>query len=389
VQLARFRSLYDSLHELVRRFGVLFVVVLMVTFGMVFVISGRGEIRDALGLIASISPFWIVVLGLLQAFVLIAGTWAYQSVLGRQGHEVGVFRLLEIHLQRVVIGAVTPFGGPASIYVLIRALRKHNVSDADTLVVASIKSITGVIAFMIFLIPALLFQPPSTLVLIAAVGMVVALAISLSSMVLILRSGDIPEFLASWMPERVMTSLIAVKAHRMTPVDFVMPTVFAFLSHVATATMLYVGLYAVGYQASISTVLIGYVVAKLFFMMAPVFQGVGIVEIGMVLALQQAGVPSAVAVSGALLYRIGDHWLPLSWGFIVQLVRAPVRSYLREAKQQAGSVVATAAAGGRAGWSLVTLRTMRLSRLALVTEAPVALTAGIILIMASELPFVV
>jgi uncharacterized membrane protein YbhN (UPF0104 family) len=388
VQLTRFRNVYDTLHDLVRRFGVLFAVVLMGTFGLVFVISGRDEIRDALSLIASISPFWIVVLALLQAFVLLAGTWAYQSVLRRQGHEIGVLRLIEIHLQRVVIGAVTPIGGPASIYVLVRALRKHKVSDADSLVLASIKSITGVIAFMIFLIPALLLQPPSTLVLIAAVGMVVVLTISLWTMHVILRSDDIPEFLASWMPERVMTSLIAVKAHRMTPVDFVMPTIFAFLSHVATAAMLLAGLYAVGYQASMSTVLIGYVVAKLFFMMAPVFQGIGIVEIGMVLALQQAGVPGAVAVGSALLYRVGDLWLPLSWGFIVHLIRAPLGQYLREATGQASAMNNALARGVQRAWGAATLRTVRLSRLALVTEAPLALTAGIILIIAGEFPFV-
>jgi glycosyltransferase 2 family protein len=389
VQVAQFSNIYDGLRSFVRRFGVLLVVIFMMTFGAVFVLSGRGEIRDALSLVASISPIWIFVLGLLQAFVLLAGTWAYQSVLRRQGHQVGILRLLEIHLQRVVIGAVTPVGGPASIYVLVRALRKHNVPDADSLVLASIKSITGIIAFMIFLVPALLLQPPSTLVLIAAIGMILVLAISLWTMVLILRSGDIPQFLASWMPERVLTSLISVKAHRMKPADFVMPTVFAFLSHVTTAMMLFAGLQAVGYQASINTVLIGYVVAKLFFMMAPVFQGIGIVEIGMVLALQQAGVPSAIAVSGALLYRIGDHWLPLSWGFIVHLVRAPIRQYLREAKGQAGAVLTTGSVGVRGAWDAVTLRAVRLSRLALVTEAPIALTAGVILIMASELPFVV
>jgi hypothetical protein len=185
-----------------------------------------------------------------------------------------------------------------------------------------------------------------------------------------------------------MTFVRTAKAHRMTPGDFVLPTMFAFLSHVATAFMLFAGLQAVGYPATISTVLIGYVVGKLFFMMAPVFQGIGIVEIGMALALQQAGVPSAVAVSGALLYRVGDLWLPLSWGFMVHLVRVPVLQHLREAKAQAGSMVSSVATAPAGLWDGISIRTARLSRIALVTEAPLALTAGVILAMAADLPFI-
>jgi uncharacterized membrane protein YbhN (UPF0104 family) len=374
--------------NLIRRYGVFIVVTVMVTFGTFFVYNGRGEIAEALSLIASINPVWILVLGLLQVFGLLVGAWAYQVVLRRQGYELGVLRLIEIHLQRVVIGAVTPIGGPASIYVLVRALRKHNVSDSDTLILATIKSITGVIAFLIFLVPALLLQTPSTMVLMAATGLLVVLGFSLWAISVILRSGDVPDFLQGWMPERVMTFVRTAKAHRMTPGDFVLPTMFAFLSHVATAFMLFAGLQAVGYPATISTVLIGYVVGKLFFMMAPVFQGIGIVEIGMALALQQAGVPSAVAVSGALLYRVGDLWLPLSWGFMVHLVRVPVLQHLREAKAQAGSMVSSVATAPAGLWDGISIRTARLSRIALVTEAPLALTAGVILAMAADLPFI-
>lgn len=388
MQLLRFNDIFALLSGFIRRYGVFISVTIMITFGSFFIFNGRGEIAEAFRLITSINPLWFIVLAVLQALVLLVGSWAYQVVLRRQGHEIGVLRLLEIHLQRVVIGAVTPVGGPASIYVLVRALRTHKVSDSDSLILATIKSVTGVIAFLIFLVPALLLQPPSTMVTVAAAGLLIVLAASLWLITFILRSGDIPEFLKGWAPDRLMTFVETARAHRMTPSDFVMPTFFAFLSHVLTAFMLFAGLQAVGYPATISTVLIGYVVGKLFFMMAPVFQGIGIVEIGMALALQQAGVPSAVAVSGALLFRVGDLWLPLSWGFMVQLVRAPILQYLREARDQAGSLVSTAVTTSNRGWAYVAMRSVRLSRIALVTEAPLALTAGVILIIAGDLPFI-
>ncbi len=388
MRLTRFQTTFELIGGFVRRYGVLGAVSLMITFGLFFVINGRDEIADALGLIASINPAWILVLGLLQAFVLLVGAWTYQVVLRRQGHELGVLRLIEIHLQRVIIGVVTPVGGPASIYVLVRALRRHNVSDSDSLILASIRSITGVIAFLLFLVPALLLQPPGTVVLIAAVGLLVVLAMSLWAISFLLRSGDVPAFVREWIPARVMTFITTARAHRMTPADFVMPTVLSFLSHIATAMMLFAGLQAVGYQASFSVVVIGYVVGKLFFMMAPVFQGIGIVEIGMFVALQQAGVPSAVAVSSALLYRVGDLWLPLSWGFIVQLIRAPLLQHLRVAKAQAGSMASAVVGASRGPRGVISMQTGRLSRIALVTEAPLALTASVILIVAGDLPFI-
>jgi uncharacterized membrane protein YbhN (UPF0104 family) len=372
--------------NIIRNYGVFIAAVMLVSFGLFFLINGRAEISDAIGLIASINPAWILALALLQVVTLLIAGWTYQVVLRRQGYDVGLLRLIEIHLQRVVIGVVTPVGGPASIYVLVRALRTHGVKDSDSLIVASIRTMGGVIAFLIFLIPALLLQPPTTLVMIATAGLVVVLTLALWGCVIVLRTGDAPDIVHRWAPGPILRFIETAKTHRMTATDFVMPTILQALSHVTSVVMLWVGLHALGYTAAISTVVIGYVVGKLFFMMAPVFQGIGIVEIGMVIALQQAGIPAAVAVGGALLYRVGDLWLPLLWGFIVQLIRMPLRQYLAETGRQFRALLS----GGARALHLPSLeigpRTVQLGRLALVTEAPLAVTAGVVLVIATGLP---
>jgi putative heme transporter len=369
-----------------RRYSVFIAVSMLLIFGTVFIIGGRGEIAEAFRLIGAISPAWFLLLALIQAVVLLIAAWTYQVVLRRQGHRIGLMRLLEIHLQRVVIGAVTPVGGPASIYVLVRSLRTHRVSDSDSLIVASIKGITGVLAFLIFLVPALLLQPPNALVTAATVGLIVVLGATLLASVLVLRQREAPAFVQRWAPESVLTFIKTAQTHQMTAVDFAVPTALSFASHALTALMLLVGLHAVGYPATVGTALIGYVVGKLFFMMAPVFQGIGIVEIGMALALQQAGAPSAVAVSGALLFRIGDLWLPLSWGFIVQLIRMPLMQHLRNAWSEATTMVAGITSASRAPWSAISARTVKLGRLALVVESPLTLMIGVLLVVAGGLP---
>lgn len=386
MSLTRFQRYSGAIASIVQRYGVFIAATMLLSFGLFFVIRGRSEIAEAFGLIASISPVWLLILALGQVVVLLIAALTYQVVLRRQGHRVGLLRLLEIHLQRVVIGAVTPLGGPASIYVLMRSLRTHRVPDSDSLILASIKGVTGVLSFLVFLLPVLLLQPPTTLVTVATIALLIVLATTLWAIVVMLRTGDPPALLQRWAPVRLLTFIDRAGDHRMTPVDFVAPTALSFLSHLLTALMLFAGLQAVGYSATIGTVLIGYVVGKLFFMMAPVFQGIGFVEIGMVLALQQAGVPGAVAVSGALLFRVGDLWMPLSWGLIVQLVRMPVRQHLRDAKSQAGDMVRAAGMAARGPWTTFSLGTMKLGRMALVIEAPLALTFGAVLILAGGLP---
>lgn len=388
MSLTRFQRYSGVIAGIVQRYGVFIAATMLFSFGVFFVIRGRGEIAEAFGLIASISPVWLLILALGQVVVLLIAALTYQVVLRRQGHRVGLLRLLEIHLQRVVIGAVTPLGGPASIYVLMRSLRTHRVPDSDSLILASIKGITGVLSFLVFLLPVLLLQPPTTLVTVATIALLIVLATALWAIVVMLRTGDPPKLLQRWAPVRLLTFIDHAGDHRMTPVDFLAPTALSFLSHLLTALMLFAGLQAVGYPATIGTVLIGYVVGKLFFMMAPVFQGIGFVELGMVLALQQAGVPGAVAVSGALLFRVGDLWMPLSWGLIVQLVRMPVRQHLRDAREQGTAMLSGIASGFRAPWTVVSSRTVKLGRLALVVESPLALMIGVLLIVAGGLPSV-
>lgn len=373
--------------SIIRNYGVFIAAVFLVSFGSFFLISAWEEIVDAIRLIASINPAWILVLAILQAGVLLIAAWSYQVILHRQGHPIGLFHLLEIHMRRVVIGVVTPVGGPASIYVLVRSLRSHKVSDGDSVLLASIRGLSGVIAFLLFLTPALLLQPPTTMVLIAAAGLVTVLAGTLWCMVIVLRTGDVPDFVHRWAPQTILRFIETAKAHRMTAADFVMPTILGFLSHVTTAIMLYVGIYAVGHTPALSTVLIGYVVGKLFFMMAPVFQGIGIVEVGMVIALQQAGVPLAVAVGAALLFRVGDLWLPLFWGFILQFVRMPLRTYLAEIRGQSFALISGAGRALDLPGLEIGPRMVQFGRLALVTEAPLTLTVGAVLVMAGGLPF--
>jgi hypothetical protein len=83
--------------------------------------------------------------------------------------------------------------------------------------------------------------------------------------------------------------------------------------------MLFIALRAVGQAPDIQVPLMAYVVGMVFLLVAPVFQGIGVVEVSMAVALQHLGVPPAAAGSATLLTRVGELWLPLVTGVVMQL----------------------------------------------------------------------
>src|SRR5690606_13981706 len=99
----------------------------------------------------------------------------------------------------------------------------YNVKDSDSLILATIKGVTGVIAFLIFLVPALLVQTPSTMVLAAAAGLLLVLAVVIVLLTVVLRTGDIPWFVKRWAPVQALRFVASAKSHQMTAVDFVVP----------------------------------------------------------------------------------------------------------------------------------------------------------------------
>jgi uncharacterized membrane protein YbhN (UPF0104 family) len=88
----------------------------------------------------------------------------------------------------------------------------------------------------------------------------------------------------------------------------------------AGVLMLFFALRAVGHHPDIQVPLMAYVVGMVFLMVAPVFQGIGFVEVSMAVALQKLGVPAPAAIGATLLCRAGELWLPLMAGIAFQSI---------------------------------------------------------------------
>jgi uncharacterized membrane protein YbhN (UPF0104 family) len=107
--------------------------------------------------------------------------------------------------------------------------------------------------------------------------------------------------------------------HKISPSSLIQPFLYMLGTKLGGVVMLFIALRAVGQAPDIQVPLMAYVVGMVFLLVAPVFQGIGVVEVSMAVALQHLGVPPAAAVSATLLTRVGELWLPLMTGIIVQL----------------------------------------------------------------------
>ncbi len=243
----------------------------------------------------------------------------YRSLLLRLGHNVRFSSLVNVHLQRVVVGTVTPIGGPSSMAIFVHRLRQRGVKPADALLTVSIKSVIGNTAFLLLLVPVLFFQERSTLLLLSTGGLML-LVLSMGWLLRTALSGKKPpRWILSRLPRKGLRFLAEIRSHQISYRSLIVPFFYMLATKLGGVVMLFIALRAVGHAPDIQVPLMAYVVGMVFLLIAPVFQGIGVVEVSMAVALQRLGVPAPAAVSAVLLTRVGELWLPLLSGVVVQL----------------------------------------------------------------------
>jgi uncharacterized protein (TIRG00374 family) len=311
--------LIRSAGRFLSRFGAYIWLTLVLSFTIWFGWRNQGEIQTIWRSLRAADPTWIAALVGLEVGILALSAVTYRSLLMRLGHTVGVSDLINVHLQRVVVGTVTPVGGPPSMAIFVHALRQRGIRPADALLTVSIKSVIGNFAFLILLVPVLFVQRPSMLLLLSTAGLIV-LVLSMGLLLYTALSGKKPpRWVLHRIPRKGLRFLAEVRAHHIRLSSLLRPFLYMLATKLGGVVMLFIALRAVGQAPDIQVPLMAYVVGMVFLLVAPVFQGIGVVEVSMAVALQHLGVPPAAAVSATLLTRVGELWLPLVTGVVMQL----------------------------------------------------------------------
>src|SRR6266508_992190 len=100
---------------------------------------------------------WLLVAVAIELVIIGLMAFKNQLLLRRLGHRVGLAPLVEIHLQRQVVGTVLPVGGPASTVTFVRFLSRWGVPTDDAVFASVLFSVLGTASVAVFVVPVLVW----------------------------------------------------------------------------------------------------------------------------------------------------------------------------------------------------------------------------------------
>ena len=303
------------------RYGTALWTVLVATLGIWFVVGHEHQVARMWVVVNGADPALVAIaLALASLLVLLHGL-TYRLVLQRLGHDLGVRDLVPLHLRRVMIGTVSPVGGPPSLFLLVRGLGRLGVPPEDALLAATWRSVAGLGALAALLVPTVCLRSPSRVTLAAAALPILGFGLALAALVVAIRPGQSPARVGGHprLPPRVRDVIAKARRHHLRPIDLLRPVGLTLAIKLGGAALLYAGLRAVGDHSSAATPLLAYGVGTLVLLAAPAFGGMGVVEATTAVTLERLGVPGEAALGAVVLARGGEFWLPLSLGFVAQL----------------------------------------------------------------------
>lgn len=300
------------------RYRIPIAITLLLIFLGIYIWREHDQIGASLNAMRDADRSWISLALAIQVFAIGTLALSYVAVMRLLGHHLGFRRLARLHLRRMAVATVTPAGSATSIYVFVKSVENDNVSASDALLTIGLRGACGYAAFVLLLPAAIVLHEQTLSVQLAAI----ALSLVLALMVFMLRSllgGERPPAWIDRLPSRLVRFVDQARRHDIHVRGLALPALYSLTSKLASVGVVYCALLAVGYDAPLSTALVGYVVANISQAVAPVFGGFGVVELTMAIALEQLGVPTPQAIAAALIFRLCDLWFQLGLGLIAQV----------------------------------------------------------------------
>ncbi|MBK7721604.1 MAG: flippase-like domain-containing protein [Austwickia sp.] len=301
------------------RFSVRSVVTATVLVGAVWTVLTTMNFAEISAAISGASPWWVA-----AAFgVQLLSYWAGAVTLAAYTPErIGVWPATQVHLASSVVDLVAPaaIGGAT---VNLRFLNRRGVSTPLGVATVALVQISQIITTVVLLVIvalgtgfALPSARPSGAVVMALVAVLVAVVVALA----------IPA-VRRWVTDRVRPGVEQARP-RITWLLANPRRMAAGIAGNLLMTLSYVGAMAAsvaafGESLPLSTLAITYLVSNSAGSAVPTPGGIGPVEAALTGGLTVAGVPAALALSIALVFRFVTFWvnIPIGWLYFRRLQR--------------------------------------------------------------------
>lgn len=286
---------------------------------------------------------WILILAALlsQAIYFIVFTASYQAALAALDIETRTRDLIPLTLGALFVNLVVPAGIAGGTALFAQDLAKRGKPAARTATGILLQLIADLAAFTLILIPGLIYlsfeHDLKTYEIVAAI-ILLLMTIGLSNILLLgiwkphwlsrlftwlqitvnrmsekLRHSPIlPEDWARKNVEEFNQASLAVSGR---PSRLIRTVGIAFLAHLLDIITLYILFRAFNQSIGLGTLVSGYAVGILFWIVSITPQGIGVVEGVMALTFSSLGISGAVAATVVLTFRGLTFWIPMLLGF--------------------------------------------------------------------------
>lgn len=309
---------HSSVGGWLRRRGAILGNLALLILAGAFLYRNHDTILGGAELLRDVNVAWLTVALVLQLLLVLVIAQTFFWLLHRMGHPIGRWRLTRLHLRRVVISTIVPIGTPVSYYVFLRALERRGVPVSDGLLAVSMRSTAALGSFTLLFLPVAVLTQPSPQMLLGAGLAVLAFTVAVLVIRMLLRGRRLPDVIHTRLPGPVLAFTARAGRHHIRDRDLLSPLGWTLVSNAVGVLTLQIALLAVGQPLQPGPVIVAYAVSSVLLAVAPLFQGAGVVEVGMAVSLERLGVPADAAVAATLLFRLCDVWFPLLVGLLAE-----------------------------------------------------------------------
>jgi len=319
-----------------------FIFAVAILIGIVFLLFNRSELGSIVDTLKEGNLRFIFLALVVEAIYMLNVAASFRSVYKALGLKERIDRLVMMAASANFVNVVAPSGGVGGLGIFISEARRNRYSSARVTVAGAVVVMFDYLGFLSLLMFGLVVlirrNNLNSTEVIASIIMVILAIVWTSLLYLGMRSerkfgralGRIANFVNLIMRPFIHRDYLSVKraftfAHdaseglaflRQKPVNLLLPAVLGLTSKILLMLILMIIFLAFNVPFSSGTIVAGFCLGYLFWIVSPTPSGIGFVEGALTLGLTSLNVSLGAATVIALAYRGVTFWVPMLIGML-------------------------------------------------------------------------
>ncbi len=302
-----------------RLIGQFILTLLFLGVGLWFVKHERGEVQKVREVLAATNGFWVMAGILLTVVYIVLQGLMYTASFRSVRTRLGLWDAVILFLKRNLISVFLPAGGISSLAFFTREIEKKNITKSQINFASSVYAFVGILSVILVALPAFLYALFVGSVgkgeWIALVSVIAIIALLYLVYLSVMHQGIVYRLIQKMIP-RTQVFMDDLANNKIERKHFFITVFYSVLIEITGIMHLFIAMKAMGYEPSLFTAVIGYIVAVVFLIISPFLRGLGAIELSMTFVIMRFGYSNAEALAITLLYRFFEFWLPLFAGII-------------------------------------------------------------------------